>query len=226
MLNLAKHIDSVLGVHYTPPQSKGTRNSWFESVECLDYTVYPSVYGAMLFLSVEMSEKAHKGVLPFPDQCCVCGQAPSCYLPLAALSAMERSSRLLRKTPVLEVPHCLSHGSRSTAQFLLQMFPHTKGLVVVTCYGLSFSFLKALHLSCIQGEMSPPWIEFPTTLPGLGWSQDDTWLHLAWLPFWNALSYGQRHEYLARWNAPPHWKEALTDPLGEWKCPGVTFTHP
>jgi hypothetical protein len=65
-----------------------------------------------------------------------------------------------------------------------------------------------------DGEVPPPWREFPGNDPTWGgWRQgsSEAWLVDVWLPFWRALSPRERDEYLRQWPPPDEeWRRYLT----------------
>lgn len=65
-------------------------------------------------------------------------------------------------------------------------------------------------------EPIPPWHGHPDRRPE-DWLEarqglQQRWLEQVWEPFWAGLDEAQQADYLLRWEAPPVWRQALTQP--------------
>lgn len=65
-----------------------------------------------------------------------------------------------------------------------------------------------------NGEVEPPWVEFPGHPPGdIFWRQEGSiWFAYVWKPYWDSLKAEEQETYLKRWDVPADWQRYYFDP--------------
>jgi hypothetical protein len=174
---------------------------------------YPALYSTWFFLtaSVWRKWKTEKEVW-LPNKCCVCLAPPAFYLPV------YREARIFglrhKKEIVLNrAPHCEQHGQRDEAQLVVIFEEMTRSAVEIGVIGINQSFLDEVTTLNKVGDEFPPWEAFPeydSFTPAWRQGAGEYWMHDAWWPFWEQLSWTERAAYLDRWDASEDWREYLT----------------
>ncbi len=224
MTLLLDSIEDVLGIRSIPIAKHAARTPWrWNSVISIADRGYPGVFSTSIFPTVKSIDLLRTGHLQLPVQCCICGSVATQELPLVCTSLLDRLKRFTGLQCDYFIPHCDAHGSNRGATFLLQIEYLSTKYAILNCCGLNREFLEGICQLYPQGDMYPPWEAFPLALPGIGWSQglNEAWWPDAWVPFWNKLTQSEQDDYLARWDAPPDWEEALLFPGRKWSCPGI-----
>jgi hypothetical protein len=171
---------------------------------------FRGVFSATLFLSVDGHRRwLEQETLPFPDECCRCGQPATALLDFRPFLGLPLIRVQSRRAHVRRIPHCQRHaGSQPLAFASVSVEP--KRYAYALLVGMHRPFLeRCLVLNRQDGEPPAPWVAFPSSRPFGGFNQgtNEYWMRHSWLPFWSNLSADARQDYLTRNGAPHPWHE-------------------
>ena len=170
------------------------------------------VHQLAFYPSVEAIARIRAVGIVFPEICCVCARPATRTFPIRPLSVWERFRAARGRWCAPAVPHCDEHGG-PFASFLFTIFYMERCFLCVATSGLNRVFLDGLRGPYQRGDVYAPWVAFPNTCGGIGWTQgeNEAWMRDAWRPFWLGLSEDDRKSYLKRWKANSMWGEYLLD---------------
>lgn len=167
---------------------------------------FPDLWGIEIHSHAAIQEWTKSRTLKFPHKCCVClGKAEE------SLSGFEPRffGLLSQKLAIRDVPHCREHAD-GPAKLAV-----ANGWLAIQVIGLNEKFLLETFKLNALGDIQPPWLAFPGHVGVFGWNQGvgEEWFPV-WQKFWLELNQDEREAYVARWEAPPDWYDALiTNPV-------------
>ena len=206
-MNVQKQMLELLGVR------RGRRSgAWDQHAEILDFGAvgFPGVFATTLFLSVTGRARwlAYRS-LPFPDQCCRCGEPATSRLDFRHFVDVPLIRWQSRHVHLRGIPHCSRHATAQPLAFA--NVTHQPGRYVSAfLVGMHRPFLEQCRIANRRdGEPPAPWVAFPQARPFGGFNQgtNEYWMRQSWGPFWMSLSAEAREHYLNRHEAPEQWRE-------------------
>ena len=191
-------------VHEPSTSSGRTRG-----ISCLTTSLGIPIYEAVLFPTVQVIGLIRTAQFQLPKRCVKCHRSSANQETFVAHSFWPLPLNWIKW--YTQMPYCREHSAAGYPGAVLRCGALNTDRCMIYCLAISELFVTELTERARVGEMSPPWVAFPGSVPHFRWGQgiQQGWWTNGWEMFWKSLSVNEQAAYMQRWHAPTEWRSYL-----------------